>query len=485
MPRQTINPQFPGYINPVTAISVIDSNFADAYATIEGSVVGITAGTTRTQAGATALVKGLNRVDTSTAPTAGTLLGDGVVLPVAVAGLNVVIINNTVNPIQVYGNGSDTVNGVAGATGVAIPGPCFEIFRAAAAGGWNYDAGVGFSGQLSTLLAATGLTALSGGQGGALLLPADLNRVTTVAAGNGVKLPPAVPGLDIYVLNHGANALMIYGSGTDIIDDVATATGVSQMINSVAIFTCYEAGKWYSANLGSGFSPSGLPTVAFADAITAAGTTQATATQLTAMVNTLGTVAAGTGVNLPASAPGMQITIQNSGVNAVLVYPFQGASDTINGVAATLGVTQHAGSTATYNCTVAGAWKVAAPSPVNSAYSTAANTTGFTATGAQIAGGLADAYLDLTGTLGAGAALTLPTVTALVQAMHSPTVGQSYMLRVINRSSAAFTWTVTTNTGWTLAGLMTVTQNTWREFVVTLTSLTTATLQTVGIGTAP
>jgi predicted RecA/RadA family phage recombinase len=472
----------PSAVGEVRLDGDIDTSLAN---TNEVSATGITAGTTRTQGGATALAKGLNRIDTSTAPAVGTLLGDGVALPVAAPGASVTIVNNTLNPVQVYGNGADTVNGVAGATGVAIPGPCFEIFKAAAAGGWNYDAGVGYSGQLSTLLTAAGCTALSGGQAGALLLPADLNRITTVAAGNGVKLPPAVPGLDIYVLNHGANALQVYGSGTDTIDDIATATGVTQMVNSVAIFTCYEVGKWYSANLGAGFSPTGLPTVAFQDAIAAAGSSQATATQLTAMVNTIATVAPGTGVNLPQSAPGMQITIQNNGANPVLVYPLQGSADTINGIMAANGVQQHAGSIATYNCTIAGAWKVAASSPVNSAYSTAANTVGFTATGVQISGGLADSYLDLTGALGAGAALTLPTVAQLVQAMHSPTIGQSYMLRIINRSSGNFAWTVTTNTGWTLNGLMTVAQNTWREFIVTLTSLTTATLQTVGIGTAP
>jgi hypothetical protein len=42
---------------------------------------------------------------------------------------------------------------------------------------------------------------------------------------------------------------------------------------------------------------------------------------------------------------------------------------------------------------------------------------------------------------------------------------------------------VTTNTGWTLSGTMTIAANTWREFVVTLNTLTTATLQSVATGT--
>ena len=38
-------------------------------------------------------------------------------------------------------------------------------------------------------------------------------------------------------------------------------------------------------------------------------------------------------------------------------------------------------------------------------------------------------------------------------------------------------------TGWTLTGTMTIANNTWREFVVTLNTLTTATLQNVAVGT--
>ena len=51
------------------------------------SLSGITAGTTRTQAGATGLSQEVNRVDTATAPAAGSTLGDGVRLMPAVAGL--------------------------------------------------------------------------------------------------------------------------------------------------------------------------------------------------------------------------------------------------------------------------------------------------------------------------------------------------------------------------------------------------------------
>jgi len=119
-------------------------------------------------------------------------------------------------------------------------------------------------------------------------------------------------------------------------------------------------------------------------------------------------------------------------------------------------------------------------------YNTAANTSAFTATGQQISGA-AQVFLNLTGTLGAGAALTLPTVAALIAALPSAVqanpVGITWQLRVINSSSGAFAWTVTTNTGWTLGGTQSVAQNTWRDFVVTITSPTTASIQSVGTGT--
>lgn len=119
-------------------------------------------------------------------------------------------------------------------------------------------------------------------------------------------------------------------------------------------------------------------------------------------------------------------------------------------------------------------------------YNAAANTTGFTLTPQQVAGA-AQNFLNLTGTLGAAANAQLPTVASLIaalpQVVQGSPVGISFQLRVINSSGAAFAWTLTTNTGWTLAGTMSMAQNTWRDFIVTITSATTATIQSVGTGT--
>ena len=124
------------------------------------------------------------------------------------------------------------------------------------------------------------------------------------------------------------------------------------------------------------------------------------------------------------------------------------------------------------------------PQQVYNAVSTAPTSNALSLTGANICGGSALTVLNLTAALSAGAAADLPTVAALVTAMEAagvtPVAGASYELDVMNSSSGNFAWTITTATGWTLTGTMTVAQNTMRKCIVTFTSLTAATLQSLG-----
>jgi hypothetical protein len=122
--------------------------------------------------------------------------------------------------------------------------------------------------------------------------------------------------------------------------------------------------------------------------------------------------------------------------------------------------------------------------PIRQVYNTITATTTATLAAASIVGASNKVFLGATGTLANATGLTLPTVAATVAAITPAIVaGQTYELRVINKSSANFTITVLTSTGWTLSGSVTVGQNTWRDFLVTFTSLTAATLQEVGTGT--
>lgn len=112
-------------------------------------------------------------------------------------------------------------------------------------------------------------------------------------------------------------------------------------------------------------------------------------------------------------------------------------------------------------------------------YAAATNTAAFTATGAQVAGAQ-NVTLNLTGTLAAGRAIQMPTALAIVAAIPNAYVGETYILTIQNTSSANFAWTVTTNTGITLTGTVTIAQNTQRSFLVTLTSLTAVAVQSLG-----
>ena len=115
-------------------------------------------------------------------------------------------------------------------------------------------------------------------------------------------------------------------------------------------------------------------------------------------------------------------------------------------------------------------------------YNTNTATASATLAAANLSGGVA-VVLNLTGALAGAANATLPTVASLVTALGQVAAGTAYRIRVINSSSGAFAWTVVTNTGWTLAGTMSIAQNTWREFLITFQSATAATLQQIGTGT--
>lgn len=202
-----------------------------------------------------------------------------------------------------------------------------------------------------------GLTAFAGGgQSSATPLTAELSRVTTVAtAGDSVMLPPARAGLTLCVVNHGAKAMQVYGSGTDTINDVAYATGVSQMNGSECIYACYGNGAWYVNGLGTGYAGS-FETQSYADGLTAhAGGGQGSATPITTMITRFTTVATGgDSAILPTGVAGMSIAVINAGAATLAVFPDTGS--TINGGSANASVNVATGKTATFFTTLAGAW---------------------------------------------------------------------------------------------------------------------------------
>jgi hypothetical protein len=77
--------------------------------------------------------------------------------------------------------------------------------------------------------------------------------------------------------------------------------------------------------------------------ISAAGSTQGTATILAKTINIVTTVNSGTGVVLPSAVAGMIIYIRNSGANSLNVYP--ASNDAINSGATNAAFVQGIGST--------------------------------------------------------------------------------------------------------------------------------------------
>ncbi len=102
-----------------------------------------------------------------------------------------------------------------------------------------------------------------------------------------------------------------------------------------------------------------------------------------------------------------------------------------------------------------------------------------TFTAAEILGGLI-----LRDPNGAGRADLVPTAAAIVAALtvndHPPAIGASFEFTIRNTADAAETITVTTNTGITLSGTMTIAQNNSKRFLVVVTSLTAVSIYSLG-----
>ena len=107
------------------------------------------------------------------------------------------------------------------------------------------------AGILSLSGIEAGLTAHAGGtQAAALALSTTkpLHQLATVGtAADSVALPLATGGGALHVISNGAakNSAQVYGSGTDTINGVASATGAALDTGKSAVFVDYAAGKWF------------------------------------------------------------------------------------------------------------------------------------------------------------------------------------------------------------------------------------------------
>ena len=122
-----------------------------------------------------------------------------------------------------------------------------------ASGAYPQSGGI-IPGTLPAPASQAALTALAGGaKAGATALDYGVNVITVVAtAADSVLLPYAWPGALVFVYNaDAADASQVFGKGTDTINGVATATGVSQAAGKGAFYVGIggtgdgsDAGSW-------------------------------------------------------------------------------------------------------------------------------------------------------------------------------------------------------------------------------------------------
>lgn len=231
--------------------------------------------------------------------------------------------------------------------------------------------------------------------------------------------------------------------------------------------------------------PGGTAALPFAagDAISAAGSTQATGTQLIAQMNNVATVTAGQGVNLPASSAGMFNVILNTGTAATLAYAAQGNTvDTINTIAGSIGVLVPAGALGIFTSTKAGTIEAAGIVPKRTAFVANTASAAATLTAASMTGGEVMSVINMSGSLSGGAALTLPTVANFLAAVPFANLNNGTVVRIMNQSAGNFAWTLTNNGSFVTAGTSTVAQTTWRDFNVVVVNGTSVTATDMGGG---
>lgn len=152
-------PIFPKRFGPGVPISAEDGSKLDQFFsnTNFSSENGITATASGTQGNSYSLTATLSRVTTVASGN------DGVLLPPATAGAFYAIQNSGANTMTLFGSGSDTINGTAGATGISVTAGTMVFLVCAVQGVWIgvNNTGQGGAGAYTTLSVSSTLTASS------------------------------------------------------------------------------------------------------------------------------------------------------------------------------------------------------------------------------------------------------------------------------------------------------------------------------------
>lgn len=105
-------------------------------------------------------------------------------------------------------------------------------------------ADLSLTGSFSPSTAGT-VTAAGSTQGDATTLSKTVNIVTTATANQGVKLPTAVAGLNVKIVNRTAVTIIVYPNTADVIDDGTVNAGVNLAPYSSVELVAQDNQDWY------------------------------------------------------------------------------------------------------------------------------------------------------------------------------------------------------------------------------------------------
>ena len=249
-----------GFIN-----SINDKRIARAFTEIYDRTMpskkdtALTAHAGGTKAAALSLKSTCSFHDVTTCATAA----DSILLPPAHEGEFHFVKNSGVASMQVFGQGTDTIDSVATATGVAHAAGDGVLYYCLVPGNWVRLGGVSATETFTTLSATTismndggyvdfssaALAAAGSGQSTYAVIADQINAVTGADATKGVALPAASAGRAILVINTDqSNTLPVspINAGNDQINSLTAGTGVFTMGPArMAWFIPTSATQWY------------------------------------------------------------------------------------------------------------------------------------------------------------------------------------------------------------------------------------------------
>lgn len=212
-------------------------------------------------------------------------------------------------------------------------------------------------------LGTANVTAAGNTQSTAQAITKTYNICNSASANQGLKLPAATLGLVINVYNISGAQIKVYPASGETIDGQSADTPVDVVDDNGKEFVGTASGAWRAVGSGGNnvedFTVNGsmnlLGDVSFGVAsVTAAGSTQGTATLLAETVNVVTSGADTNGVKLPAAAAGLTVIVQNTTTADLVLYP--NTSDTIDGGTVDAGVALPAKTTITVTCKDAVDW---------------------------------------------------------------------------------------------------------------------------------